>query len=82
MPTLTENELYAQVDEALELIRPAIQADGGDVDLLRVDADTGTAYVQMVGACVGCSMSEVTLKMGIENAIRSQVPEIYEVEAV
>jgi Fe-S cluster biogenesis protein NfuA len=70
--------IHERVDAALERIRPQILADGGDVWLINV-AD-GIAYVQMVGACGGCSAAIVTLKAGIERVVREDVPEIRAVE--
>lgn len=70
--------LHERVDAALDRIRPGIQADGGDVWLMNV-AD-GVAYVQMVGACGGCSAALMTLKGGIERVVREDVPEISAVE--
>lgn len=72
--------LYQKVDKALDMIRPSIRMDGGDVEL--IDVEAGVARVRMVGACGGCPMSTMTLKMGIERAIRHQVPEVKSVEAV
>ena len=69
-----------RVEDALDRIRPALQADGGDVELLEVDAPI--ARVKMVGACGGCPMSMMTLKAGIEAAIVEAVPEITSVEGV
>jgi Fe-S cluster biogenesis protein NfuA len=69
-----------RVEDALERIRPALQADGGDVELLEVDG--AVARVKMVGACGGCPMSMMTLKAGIEAAIVEAVPEITSVEGV
>jgi Fe-S cluster biogenesis protein NfuA len=69
-----------RADRALDRIRPAIAADGGDVWLVRVDGET--AYVQMLGACGGCPASHLTLKNGIEAAIRADVPEITTVIAL
>jgi Fe-S cluster biogenesis protein NfuA len=74
-PTLRE-----RVDAALESVRPGILADGGDVWLIRVDG--GVAYVQMVGACGGCSAAVTTLKLGIEQAVCAAVPEIRAVEQI
>ncbi|WP_282201324.1 NifU family protein [Collibacillus ludicampi] len=71
-----------RVQEALDKIRPGLQADGGDAELIDVDAENGTATIRMVGACGGCPMSTMTLKMGIERTIRASVPEIKEVIAV
>ncbi len=70
--------LHERVDAALDRIRPGILADGGDVWLMNVV--DGVAYVQMVGACGGCSAALVTLKSGIERVVREDVPEIRAVE--
>jgi Fe-S cluster biogenesis protein NfuA len=77
---MAEETLYMRVDRALDQIRPAIRMDGGEVEL--VDVEEGVAKVRMMGACGGCPMSTMTLKMGIERAIRAQVPEVKAVEAV
>jgi Fe-S cluster biogenesis protein NfuA len=77
---VAENTLFQRVDRALDQIRPAIRMDGGEVEL--VDVEEGIARVRMMGACGGCPMSTMTLKMGIERAIRQQVPEVKSVEAV
>lgn len=77
---MAEETLYQRVDRALDQIRPAIRMDGGEVEL--VDIEDGIAKVRMMGACGGCPMSTMTLKMGIERAIRMQVPEVKSVEAV
>ncbi|HLS91727.1 MAG TPA: NifU family protein [Limnochordia bacterium] len=74
-------ELMAKVQEALDEIRPAIQMDGGDVELVDVTED-GVAQVRMVGACGGCPMSLVTLQAGIERIIKRKVPGITAVQAV
>ena len=70
-----------QVQKAIDLIRPGLQADGGDVELIDVSAD-GIVKVKMTGACRGCPMSQMTLKMGIEKIIKNQLPDIKEVIAV
>ncbi|MBW3622122.1 MAG: NifU family protein [Armatimonadetes bacterium] len=80
--TLVEKELWQRVDNALDRVRPAIQADGGDVELAEVNAQDGTASVRMLGACVRCPMSHVTLQMGIAHVIRENVPEISYVVAL
>lgn len=77
---MAEESLFERVDKALDQIRPAIRMDGGEVEL--VDVEDGVAKVRMVGACGGCPMSTMTLKMGIERAIRQMVPEVKAVEAV
>lgn len=69
-----------KVEAALERIRPALQADGGDVEL--VDVKDGVATVRLTGHCGGCPMSTMTLKMGIERVVRAEVPEIKELVAV
>ena len=70
-----------QVQEALEEIRPALQRDGGDVELVDVSED-GIVSVKLTGHCAGCPMAQQTLKMGIEKVIKEKVPEIKEVVAV
>ncbi len=69
-----------EVEKALERVRPALQADGGDVEL--VDVQDGIVSVRLTGACGGCPMSQMTLKSGIERAIKEAVPEIKGVESV
>lgn len=69
-----------RVEKVINRIRPAVQMDGGDIQL--VDVAEGVVKVRLVGACVGCPSSMMTLKMGIERAIRAEVPEIVSVEAV
>jgi Fe-S cluster biogenesis protein NfuA len=70
-----------KVEKAIDLIRPSLQADGGDVELIDVSVD-GIVKVKLTGACHGCPMSQMTLKMGIEKIIKTQVPDIKEVVAV
>ena len=69
-----------KVEAALNKIRPALQNDGGDVEL--VDVSDGIVKVKLTGACGGCPMSTMTLKMGIERIIREVIPEIKEVVSV
>lgn len=66
-----------RVNQALDKVRPAIQADGGEVWLMKVE--NGTAYVQMLGACGGCPASTMTLKGAIEAVVVADVPEVKEV---
>ena len=70
-----------KVQEVLELIRPALQADGGDVELVDV-TDDGIVSVRLTGACGSCPMSTMTLKMGIERTLRDKLPEVKEVVQV
>ena len=69
------------VEEAIEAIRPALQMDGGDVTLLGVDEATGVVEIELIGACVGCPASTMTLKAGIERILKDRVPGISEVNA-
>lgn len=69
-----------QVELALEKIRPMLVGDGGNVEL--VDVDNGTVKVRLTGACGGCPMSAMTLKMGIEEVLKTEVPGVQEVVAV
>ena len=69
-----------KIEKALDDIRPSLQADGGDVEL--VDVENGIVKVRLTGACGGCPMSQMTLKQGIETYIKKEVPEILSVEAV
>jgi len=69
-----------KVKAALDQIRPALQADGGDVEL--VDVKDGTVRVKLTGACGGCPMATMTLKKGIEKILKERVPEVKEVVAV
>lgn len=69
-----------KVEKALDKIRPALMADGGNVEL--VEVKDGVVKVKLTGACSGCPMSQMTLKMGIERQLKSEIPEIKEVVAV
>jgi Fe-S cluster biogenesis protein NfuA len=69
-----------QVKKALEELRPRLQADGGDIELLGVER--GVVKVRLKGACAGCPMSTMTLKMGVEQYLKKKIPEIAKVEAV
>ena len=70
-----------KVEKALESIRPALQADGGDIQLVSVEND-GTVKVRLMGACGGCPMSQMTMTQGVERAIKNAVPEVKKVLAV
>ncbi len=71
-----------RVEKALDLIRPALQNDGGNVELVDVDEAAGVVKLKLVGACGSCPMSQMTLRMGIERVLKEQIPEIVEVQAV
>lgn len=69
-----------KVQAAIDKIRPMLQADGGDVELVAVDG--GLVKVRLKGACAGCPMSQMTLKNGIERVLKEQIPEVESVENV
>jgi len=73
--------LVASVRQVLDLIRPAVQSDGGDVELIGVTAD-GVVQVRLHGACVGCPSSAITLQAGIERSLKQRVPGVTAVKAV
>lgn len=75
------NDLFQRVDEALDGIRPYLQADGGNVRLLEVTPDM-VVKLQLLGSCESCSMSAMTMKAGIEKTIRKAIPEIVRVDSV
>jgi Fe-S cluster biogenesis protein NfuA len=77
----TSGPLFDKVAAALDEIRPAIQADGGDVRLVEIE-DESIAIVEMLGKCVGCPMSEMTVRYGIEAGLRGAVPEIMAVDVI
>lgn len=70
-----------QVEQALAKIRPQLQADGGDIELVDV-TDDGIVKVRLTGACKGCPMSQITLKKGVEKIVLKEVPDAKAVEAV
>jgi len=72
--------LEERVSKVLEAIRPGLQMDGGDIELVGVE--DGVVKVRLTGACAGCPMSMMTLQMGVERAIKREVPEVLRVEAV
>jgi Fe-S cluster biogenesis protein NfuA len=74
-----ENIMKEKVEKALEKVRPMLQADGGDVEL--VDVQDGIVTVRLQGACGGCPMSQMTLKNGIERILKEEVPEVVSVES-
>jgi len=71
-----------EVEEQLNEIRPALQADGGDIELVDVDEKTGVVQVKLLGACAGCPMSQMTLQMGVERILKNKVPGVTKVENV
>ncbi len=79
--SLNKVELSKKIEEALESLRPFLKADGGDMELVNI-TDEGVAEVKLLGACYDCSMSMMTLKAGVEQAVKKVAPEIVSVVAV
>jgi Fe-S cluster biogenesis protein NfuA len=73
--------MKAKVEKVIETIRPFLQADGGDIELVDVTPE-GTVKVRLTGACGGCPMSTYTLKMGVEKKLKNEIPEIKSVDQV
>ncbi|HEX3621125.1 MAG TPA: NifU family protein [Acidimicrobiales bacterium] len=74
--------MQEQLMEAIEVIRPALQADGGDMTLVGLDEATGRVEIELVGACGSCPASTMTLKAGIERILKDRVPGVTEIVAV
>ncbi len=74
-------DLRERVGRVINLMRPAVQSDGGDLELVEVTAD-GTVRIRFHGACVGCPSSSITLQVGIERNLKEHVPEVRAVQAV
>ena len=83
MTTATKNpqSIREKVEGVINLIRPAVQADGGDIELVDVDSE-GVVHIRFHGACLGCPSSHMTLHHGIERNLRDQVPEVTRVVPV
>lgn len=79
--TLNKEALTKKVEEALEQLRPFLRADGGNMELVDI-TEEGIVQVRLLGACKDCSMSAMTMKAGLEEAIKKVAPEITRVEAV
>jgi Fe-S cluster biogenesis protein NfuA len=77
---MSKKTVKEQVEQCIEEVRPQLQADGGDIEL--VDVSNGVAKVKLKGACDGCPMSSMTLQYGVINCIKKRVPEIENVEVV
>jgi Fe-S cluster biogenesis protein NfuA len=81
LPAETVAALYGRVEQIIDRIRPAVQSDGGDLELVDL-TDQGVVRIRLHGACVGCPSSSMTLHMGIERNVREMVPEVTAVEQV
>lgn len=79
VPVSSGAHVYEKVDQVIQVIRPAIQADNGDIYLRAVDEETGVVSVELIGACVSCPASTVTLKAGIERILKDRVEGVTEV---
>lgn len=77
----TKEELTAEIEKVLDILREGLAMHSGNVELVDVEPETGKVSVRFQGMCVGCPMSEMTLKAGIEETLREMVPEITEVVA-
>lgn len=77
---MTDEQLHRKINEILDQLRPNVQMDGGDIKFVKFQ--DGIVYVKLSGACVGCPASQFTLKLGIEQALKEQIPEVVEVVAV
>jgi Fe-S cluster biogenesis protein NfuA len=78
----TTSGITQQVQTVINHIRPLLQADGGDIQLVSVDESTGTVSVRLQGACRGCPSAAITLRMGVERHLKEKVPAVQKVEAV
>ena len=78
---MTTDEIRTNIEKALDEIRPFLQSDGGDISLISIDNDT-LVKVKLEGACVGCSVNQMTLKSGVEMTIKKYVPQIEQVISV
>jgi len=79
--TTNTTDTRKKVEDEIEKIRPMLQADGGDIELVDVE-DDGTVKVKLVGACAGCAMSQYTLKLGVERVLKKEIPEVTQVVSV
>lgn len=82
MSTVTVESALDQIEEILDDIRPAVRADGGDIQLVSFDPESGRVEVRLVGACYDCPMSTATLRAGIEQHLCHALPMVHSVEAV
>ena len=80
--TDSSSPMTDQVRGIVDQIRPLLQADGGDIELVNVDEDDGVVSVRLQGACRGCPSAAITLKMGVERLLKEKVPEVTKVLAV
>jgi Fe-S cluster biogenesis protein NfuA len=79
---LESKDMYSRVEEALDKVRPALRADGGDARVVACDEESASVSIQMLGACKGCPLSQLDFVYAIESLIRREVPDIREIVAV
>ena len=77
-----QRDMHGRVEEALDKVRPALRADGGDARIVACDEENGAVSIQMLGACKGCPLSQLDFVYAIERLIRREVPEVREIIAV
>ncbi len=77
-----QRDMHSRVEEALDKVRPALRADGGDARVVACDEESGSISIQMLGACKGCPLSQLDFVYAIESLIRREVPEVREIVAV
>ena len=82
MAAESNGNVTKRVQDVIEKIRPMLQGDGGDIELVAMDESTGVVQVRLQGACKGCPHAAMTLKMGVERHLREHVSEVTEVVAV
>ncbi len=75
-------KLEEKIKKVIEQMRPGLQADGGDVRFVSFNEKSGVVEVQLLGMCVGCPMAQITLKQGIEEELKRQIPEVKEVVGI
>lgn len=80
--TSSGTEPRGKIEDVLASIRPAVRVDGGDIELVDFDEESGLVQVRMVGACYACPMAMATLRAGIEQRLRMVIPEVRSVEAI
>jgi len=76
------SDIIKQINESLEKIRPSLQSDGGDIEFIDFNQETGIVKLKFIGMCDGCPMAQITMNEGIAMQLKEDVPEVKEVEAV
>ncbi len=79
---IENKDMRSRIEEALDKVRPAMQADGGDARVVECDEEKGSVGIEMLGACKGCPLSQLDFSYAIESLIRREVPEVREIKAV